>query len=682
MSFPLEAPIVCEQVFSKKSMGFLWSMRNELDQGQIPHLDAMFKGKRKGNIQGCFTSTYKLANSAIGRLGYGRLYGSKGSMEQLEREIRGTLCKEFYHDIDVVNCHPVLLIQFAKRYYNMEMPEVIKYCENRTEYLSKISEDKEVAKTAVITIMYGGKNTYPILEPFCQEVRVFTLTVMDDARYADLLREVVKQGGNIGGKFLSYVLQTEERRVMMAMRKAYMERGWSVDVLAYDGVQPRQERGKVITSSLLREVEQCIIQDTEYVVQLAQKPFQSYNVPENASEVAPKVSRDLYLERKALFEENHFYYSPSNTIGEFKNNHLMFYDIQHAKTYLNTFDFKHGKSLKDRTSFIDLWLNDDSRRSIRLIDQKPSDDPEVFSPPLVFRYNQFEESDEKAVSMFQEFMGVLLNHDDVVIDYVTKWIAHIIQHPFVNPLTCILLSGRKGCGKDTLGDFLQEWIIGDGLCHNYTSTTQFWDNYDCDRQGKLLVKLEEASGYLNRKHVGDLKARVTSRTNTINPKGKGSITSANYNRYLMTLNEGEGVKSEEGERRFLTVACGSEWVGKLDQWGLVRKTLFTPAGARAVGDWLMKQDLTAFQVHQLPKTEHMDMLMEVAKSPFDLFLGDLDAGSYGGDALRKLYSEYITNHNLSGHMNQTQFGRALIIPVRDGILLKERKAEGIVYIKK
>lgn len=281
MSYPLEAPITCEQIYSRKTMGHLWSIRKDLDPTQVTYLDAQFKGKRKGTIRCSFTSTYKLANSPIGRLGYGRLYGSKGSMEQLEREIRGTLCKEFYHDIDVVNCHPVLLVQFAKRCYNMDMPEVVKYCENRAEYLAKISEDREVAKTAVITIMYGGKNTYPILEPFCQEVRIFTLTVMNDAKYADLLREVAKEGGNVGGTFLSYVLQTEERRVLMPMLKAFTDRGWSVDVLNYDGLQPRQQVDKVITSDLLREVEQVIATESGYVVQLIEKPFQSLEIPES-----------------------------------------------------------------------------------------------------------------------------------------------------------------------------------------------------------------------------------------------------------------------------------------------------------------------------------------------------------------------------------------------------------------
>ncbi len=283
MSYPLEAPIVCEQIYSRKTMGYLWNMRSELDGTQVTYLDSLFKGKRKGVIRCSFTSEYKLPNTPIGRLGYGRIYGHRGSMERLEKEIRGTLCKEFYHDIDVVNCHPVLLVQFAKRYYNIDLSEVATYCENREDFLTKISDNRDEAKTEVIRIMYGGANKHPILEPFHREVSLFTMRVMSDEKYSDLLREVAKIGGNVSGSFLSHVLQTEERRVMMAMYKAFTEMGRSVDVLAYDGTQVRQEQGKVITSDMLREVEGVITKETEYVVQLLEKPFQSLDIPESES---------------------------------------------------------------------------------------------------------------------------------------------------------------------------------------------------------------------------------------------------------------------------------------------------------------------------------------------------------------------------------------------------------------
>jgi hypothetical protein len=36
------------------------------------------------------------------------------SLQSLPREIRQTISEEFYYDVDIINCHPVLLQQYAK----------------------------------------------------------------------------------------------------------------------------------------------------------------------------------------------------------------------------------------------------------------------------------------------------------------------------------------------------------------------------------------------------------------------------------------------------------------------------------------------------------------------------------------------------------------------------------------
>lgn len=683
MAYHQSEPIVCEQVFSKNALGFLWSKRDELDPGQASLLDSLYKGRKKGSIEGSFISEYRLPATGAGKLGFGRLYGTKGSMEKLERECRGTLCKQFYHDIDIVNCHPVLLHQFAKRYYDKDLVEVEKYCDNREEYLKLISENREEAKTAVITIMYGGKNAFPFLKEFADEVRSFTKTVMADEKYKELLAYVKRQDGNVYGTFLSLVLQTEERRVMMAMRKSFMNREMSVDVLAYDGVMVRKDPIKLVSKDILREVEQESMEQTGYKIQLTDKEMDSYEVPDEKVEIAPKITREMYEERKMLFEENHFYYRPGNSIAEVYQNQLSFYEIPHAKICMNSFDFKHSNALKDRTSFIDLWLADDKRREIHTIDQKPSDDPTVFSPPTVFRYSTFkEEADEKAVELFLDLAKETAGGSEPILEYKLNWYAHLIQKPFENPKTALIFTGKKGCGKDTEGDLLMEWIVGDMYSHNYTSTTQFWDKHDCDRLNKLFIKLEEASGYVNRKNVGDMKARITSRTNTVNPKGKGSITSANYNRYMMNSNEGDPVKTEEGERRFLTIACGSNWVGDRDKWTLIRKILFCPSGARAIGEYLASRDISQWDPRLFPENEYQDDLINAERSPEDYFMDSINKGRMmSGSEIWNAYQSYCNEKSLNGITNQTAFGRALLTYIRDGVLKKDRKTRGIVYIK-
>jgi len=317
--FPQSEPIECEQLFSKKAMGFLWSKRTELDTAQVKMLDALFKGKRKGTLQGSFTSKYAPTTTSISKRGYGRLVGSLGSLERLEREIRGTLCNEYYHDVDVVNCHPVLLVQFAKRYYNEDMKEVEQYCLNRDEYLGLISDNRDVSKTAVISVLYGGSPAKAFLKPMYDEIQRMTIRVMADPVYSDLLAWVAKQGGNTVGSFLSYVLQTEERRVMMALRESLQKRNWSVDVLAYDGVQVRKSEKLKMTDDLLREVETDIEQVTGYRISLAVKPFDTLEMDEE-EDTRRVVGGDkdaadmLYEELKSslVYCRGHFYSKVNN----------------------------------------------------------------------------------------------------------------------------------------------------------------------------------------------------------------------------------------------------------------------------------------------------------------------------------------------------------------------------------
>ena len=683
--FPLTEPIVCEQLFNKKAMGFLWSNRNDLDKAQVGMIDAMFKGNRKGDLQkGIFHSKYTLATTAIGKKGYGRLNGSLGSLERMEKEIRGTLCNMYYEDIDIVNCHPVLLVQFAKRYYGVELPEVVKYCENRDAYLAQIAEDKDVAKTAMISLMYGGRPKQDFLKPFYEEVQRITLVIMNDPIYRDLLEWVTKQGGNISGSFLSYVLQTEERRVMMSLRDLFTKKDKQVDVLSYDGVQVRLV-AEPISPSLLREIEQGVMEQTGYSVSLVKKAFRSLPIPEDKVEVAPGITREQYLEQKALFEQDHFYYKPADTVAEFSGQELRFYEVNHAKRAFNEWDIKTGNSLVGRTSFVQLWLNDETRRVIEMIDMKPSTNPKVFSPPLSLRYTlcSLDTTDEKQepVAVFQELVDVLCKHDKPIAEYVINWLAHILQHPFVNPLTSLILSGKKGCGKDTLGDFIQEWVVGDLLSHNYTSTDQFWEKHDTDRLNKLFIKLEEASGNVNKKHVGDMKARITSRTLTVNPKGQKSITTANYCRYFMTTNEGECVRVEDGERRFFVIACGADWVKNTEQWKKVRRTLFNEGGARAVGEWLATRDLSMFDPTLFPENEYLETIKDSAKTTTELFLEDLTPGKYRGNELWDAYRGFLMKQELTGCTTNTAFGRSLHVPIRDGLLLKKRDTDGMYYQK-
>lgn len=87
----------------------------------------------------------------------------------IRREVRQTLAKERYVDIDVDNCHPVLLYQILKA-NNIKNKYLKSYIQQRQTWFDEINQHydigklcnndpikmKEIPKTLFIRIMYGG----------------------------------------------------------------------------------------------------------------------------------------------------------------------------------------------------------------------------------------------------------------------------------------------------------------------------------------------------------------------------------------------------------------------------------------------------------------------------------------------------------------------------------------------
>lgn len=77
----------------------------------------------------------------------------------IRREIRHTLAKNNFVDIDINNCHPVILYQLCE-YNNIKCDLLKDYVFNRQKYLDLIMNhykvDHDTAKNLFIRILYGG----------------------------------------------------------------------------------------------------------------------------------------------------------------------------------------------------------------------------------------------------------------------------------------------------------------------------------------------------------------------------------------------------------------------------------------------------------------------------------------------------------------------------------------------
>ncbi len=169
-------------------------------------------------------------------------------MAAIRRITRNTFMRQTYYDIDMDNCHPVMLrgiiannLPEGKK-IELEFPYLSEYCDNRKELIEKVMHayncDRSRAKKAFISLMYNGsvaswkkndgdelQGTDPIVESwldkFHDEIqKIADLFIAKNPEqyklHADTYRKDPKNAGkkNERGSFLSTIAQDYEIRII------------------------------------------------------------------------------------------------------------------------------------------------------------------------------------------------------------------------------------------------------------------------------------------------------------------------------------------------------------------------------------------------------------------------------------------------------------------------------------
>lgn len=622
-SSPTAAEITTTQLFSRATLGALWGRRADFDVATVSMLDALYRNRKKGTTQGQQDITYKLSRSRAGQLGFGRLYGSKTSLEHLQTECRASLCRDLYHDIDMVNAQPVLMTQVVRRELTADMPELENYVDNRDALLQQLIDRDNVgrddAKATVIAVLYGSVTKDPLLLPLATEVRTRAKELSRQPKYAELFA-ALRHEKNQYGSFLAHVLQTEERRCMLAMRDHLTLAGWQVDILAYDGVMVRRRKDASITDELTDAICLAIKSATGYEIAVREKEQIGFDLPEAHEDAAESAYSDM----KAKFEEDHFYFMPTNTVCAIScADGIHHFSMEHAQIAFNNLILPGGKD-DDPNLFIKRWIKDPSRRYVKRLVYKHQADCDSNEASLFtgFAYEDMEGEDPTAVALFRNILSACAGDDPTVTEYILRYFAHIIQKPFEQPGTAVIFTSHThGTGKDTLLNLMRH-IIGRHSKH-YSSDAQFWNCHDTGKEGALLIHLEEAGARANKAKCGELKALITADTLDINPKGVKAYNVPNVARIMMTTNEPDPVKLEESDRRFVIIrpsdrlhALGLDW------WAAQQEQLVSSAFLRTVGQYLSNIDLTGWNPRKMPMTETKAEIMEMSKPAEQIFLED------------------------------------------------------------
>ena len=200
----------------------------------------------------------------IGRLNASIVGEANPGMVQmyLNNSIKCNILNGVYSDLDIVSCHPTIILQLCE-IYSLPTTNIKKLLFSTELNLSKIDK---------LTIMYGGslkrKDTIDIEKEIHDNATSLLLSFPEFLVHA---RTNTKKNYNVVGSAFSFLIQTIEKQIAMKMIKYIQnETTCIVGAYIYDGLHIEGDATEIIDM-----VQKHINTTTPFNIKLKIKPFQA-----------------------------------------------------------------------------------------------------------------------------------------------------------------------------------------------------------------------------------------------------------------------------------------------------------------------------------------------------------------------------------------------------------------------
>jgi len=227
---------------------------------------------------------------------------------------------------------------------------------------------------------------------------------------------------------------------------------------------------------------------------------------------------------------------------------------------------------------------------------------------------------EGSADQLLEHIHWIVNGDEGSFRHLMNWIAHLVFRPEQRIHHGVVISGKQGTGKSTIGDIISA-LLG-------SSSRKIHPRYlKADFQDWMLdtrfVVVEELKEMGNETLYNSIKPLFTDDQLHINPKGLPSFDITNHLHFLMFSNHPYPMALEEGDRRLFYVH--SE-VDKKDEayYADLHDHIHAPGTLNAFSRYLRDEvapnlpDRFAFTAP--PRTAHHEKWIDASKNPIETFI--------------------------------------------------------------
>jgi hypothetical protein len=303
---------------------------------------------------------------------------------------------------------------------------------------------------------------------------------------------------------------------------------------------------------------------------------------------------------------------------------------KHLVTAYEHLVFEYNKDdIKVQGNFISKWVkNNPTMRCYTDIGIYPNNSK---CPEKI--YNMWRPFDMELVNDYEERpdeLAVILNHikilcgnNEVVSDYLIKWIAQMIQYPEVKTI-CPTLISKEGSGKGTLLLLIEKMIGSSKYFETTDPLRDVWGNFNGRMANKFLVNLNEMSKKDTLECQGKIKGLITDGKLTINNKGMNQYEIQSYHRFIITTNNEDPITTKSDDRRNLVIRTSDELKGNDEYFKKFYKMMDDVNVVKTFYEYLKNiPDMENFREIPIPQTEHQNDMKDMNMDIEERWLRDM-----------------------------------------------------------
>ena len=590
----------------------------------------------------------KVGNDGIGRLDVHYKYAdgakSKGrqfatgarSLQSVCREIRHTLAHDLYHDIDMVNAHPTMLLQYCgMRGYACD--SLRHYIEHREECLDelmamKISRDD--AKKVVLALTNGGIHDFrklPDLPEWLVAYKNQVITIhelmMKDPDNKDLVKQAFdKKKRNVEGSVCNLILCDIENRALEACKAFLTSRNLPCDnlVLAFDGFMLPKTAIASIDDEWLNDLRCYVLGATGFDLEFKVKPMDEgvdlsqFDASLDAEYGKAKESFEAYV-FKCLSPFSFFIHEPNDTYTQMGRETLLH---RYENLKYNAYDPKSGVVEK---SFVKEWLQDANMRTYQNVNRMP---PPLTVPDGTFNMYAPLKWDAMAATssstdVMHAHMRLVMGDNEANYEYFKKLLAHILQKPGVKTGVVPCIVGGEGTGKTLMMCSIEKLVESENFMLTGNPDRDIFGRFAHNWVSKRVVVLND---YNTADTRGSNRSRllgfVTDTQVEVEVKGVNGYKTNQHVQFFTNTNSYNPVHKTKDSRRYWIVESSARMAGNTSYFDEGWEWIENQSNIKAWYDELMAIDLTGFNVKTPPATEVESLVVAMNTCPTEMFLDD------------------------------------------------------------